>query len=239
MPRDYIAFDIETAKIVPGDDFIWKPHRPLGISCIASQQSDEPEPRVWLTRGVDGEPAPQMSRADLAAFVKHMSELAAKGVAPLTWNGLSFDFDILAEESGLADEGKQLAMNHVDMMFHVVGEKGFPVGLNSAAAGLGLPGKLEGVEGVHAPVLWAERQFDVVLKYVQQDVRTTLSVARECERRKSFAWKTRKGTISTMNLSRGWLTVKEVLNLPLPDTSWMTNAPNRRDFYEWASAAPQ
>lgn len=234
MSRNYFVFDIETAKIVPGDDFNWKPHRPLGISCIASQHSNEAEPRVWLTRGADGEPAPQMSQADLAAFVKHMSELAGQGVAPLTWNGLSFDFDILAEESGMADACKRLAMNHVDMMFHVVGEKGFPVGLNNAAAGLGLPGKLEGVDGVQAPVLWAERQFDVVLKYVQQDVRTTLAVARECERRKSFAWKTRKGTISTMNLSRGWLTVNEVLELPLPDTSWMTSAPNRRDFYEWA-----
>jgi hypothetical protein len=32
MARQYLAFDIETAKDVPGDDFNWRPHRPLGIS---------------------------------------------------------------------------------------------------------------------------------------------------------------------------------------------------------------
>ena len=36
MGRNYLAFDIETAKDVPGPDFNWKRHRPLGITCIAS-----------------------------------------------------------------------------------------------------------------------------------------------------------------------------------------------------------
>ncbi len=30
-----LAFDIETAKEVPGVDFDWRPHRPLGIACAA------------------------------------------------------------------------------------------------------------------------------------------------------------------------------------------------------------
>jgi len=29
MKRKYLAIDIETAKDVPGEDFNWKPHRPL------------------------------------------------------------------------------------------------------------------------------------------------------------------------------------------------------------------
>ncbi len=32
MARRFVAFDIETAKDVPGEDFNWRPHRPLGIS---------------------------------------------------------------------------------------------------------------------------------------------------------------------------------------------------------------
>ena len=50
MGRKYLAFDIETAKEVPGVDFDWKPHRPLGISCIACQSTEDEEPRVWFTK---------------------------------------------------------------------------------------------------------------------------------------------------------------------------------------------
>ena len=54
---------------------------------------------------------------------------------------------------------------------------GYPVSLQNAAIGLNLPGKLAGVEGVDVPILWANGQAEVVIKYVAQDVRTTLAVA--------------------------------------------------------------
>lgn len=233
MPRKYIAFDIETAKEVPGVDFNWKPHRPLGISCIASQSPGDAEPRVWLTREENGSPARQMSRADVAGFVRHLEEGMGQGMLPLSWNGLSFDWDVLAEESGLVETCKKLALAHVDMMFHVVCEKGFPVALRNAASGLRLPGKLAGVEGIDAPGLWAKGKHDTVIEYVCQDVRTTLAVAHESEKRKSFAWTTRKGTVSSMPLAKGWLTVEAALQLPLPDTSWMPQPMKRSDFTSW------
>ena len=233
MSRKYLAFDIETAKEVPGVDFHWKPHRPLGITCIASLATGEVEPRIWNSLMDSGTPAPHMTKTDVAAFVRHLSDAAAQGFVPLSWNGLSFDFDVLAEESGLIDECRMLARNHVDMMFHVVCEKGFPVSLNSAASGLGVQGKLAGVEGITAPGLWASGQFDLVTKYVAQDVIATLAVALKSEKQKSFAWTTRKGTISTMPLSKGWLTVDAANRLPLPDTSWMTNPLSRGDYLSW------
>ncbi|MEO8495607.1 MAG: ribonuclease H-like domain-containing protein [Planctomycetota bacterium] len=233
MTFKYLAFDIETSKTVPGADFNWKPHRPLGISCIASQATDENEPRVWLTRTPSGTPAPQMSRADLAAFVQHLDDAMRDGCVPLSWNGLAFDFDVLAEESGLADLCKKLALAHVDMMFHVVCVKGFRVSLNSAASGLRLQGKLDGVEGIDAPSLWAAGKYDLVTQYVSQDVRTTLAVARESQKRRAFKWTTRKGTTSSMPLPSGWLRVEAARKLPLPDISWLSDAPSRRDFTAW------
>jgi hypothetical protein len=122
------------------------------------------------------------------------------------------------------------------MMFHVLCVKGFPVALKNAAAGLGLQGKLQGVEGIEAPRLWASGQYDVVTNYVAQDVRVTLSVALEAERRRSFAWTTHKGTVSTMPLAKGWLTVDAASRLPLPDMSWMSNPPKRSDFMSWLSS---
>lgn len=234
MSQRFIAFDIETAKDVPGDDFNWKPHRPLGITCIASLSSDKSAaPRIWYSKTAAGLPAPKMTQADVASFVRFLSESLTDGVTPISWNGLAFDFDILAEESALENECKHLARNHIDMMFHVVCEKGFPVALKNAASGLGVPGKMKGVKGVNAPGLWASGQCEVVMEYVAHDVRTTLAVALEADRRRSFAWTTRKGTTSVMPLSKGWLTVDAAARLPLPDTSWMSDPPSRRDFMSW------
>jgi hypothetical protein len=233
MGRKYLAFDIETAKEVPGVDFNWKPHRPLGVTCIASQAMGEETPRIWMSKTDSEGPAPQMTRTDVAAFVRHMSDNVADGFVPLSWNGLAFDFDILAEESGLIDECRTLARNHVDMMFHVVCEKGFPVSLKNAASGLGVKGKLDGVEGITAPALWSSGQYDLVTKYVAQDVIATLEVALKSESQKSFAWTTRRGTVSTMPLSKGWLSVDAANRLPLPDTSWMSAPLSRDDYLSW------
>ncbi len=233
MSRRFIAFDIETAKEIPGEDFNWKPHRPLGITCIASQTTGDDVPRIWFSESESGTPAPQMTQQDVAAFVSHLTDAVADGIVPLSWNGLAFDFDIIAEESRLADECRSLARNHVDMMFSYRVRERVSRCSENAASGLGVEGKLSGVEAIDAPGLWASGQFDVVTDYVAQDVRATLAVALESERRRSFAWRTRKGTNSSMPLSRGWLTVADASQLPLPDTSWMSDPPSRCEFMSW------
>ena len=236
MSQKYIAFDIETAKEVPGDDFNWRPHRPLGITCIASLSDDDGEPRLWHGTDADGTPASQMSQQDAAAFVRYLAEMSSDGSIPLTWNGLAFDYDILAEESGMTDECQRQAKSHVDMMFHVVCEKGFPVSLANAASGMGVAGKLSGVSGLEAPALWAAGEYDKVLAYVAQDVRVTRSIASQSERSRDFRWTTRRGSLGHMPLPRGWLSVSEALRLPLPDTSWMSDPPQRNNFLAWLSA---
>src|SRR5208337_2434610 len=120
MAGQYLAFDIETAKDVPGDDFNWRPHRPLGISCAATLASDTDQPLVWHGKTSDGLPDKRMSREDARGLVQYLSKMAADGFTILTWNGLGFDFDILAEESGAAAECGECALGHVDMMFQVL-----------------------------------------------------------------------------------------------------------------------
>jgi len=233
MSRKYLAFDIETAKEVPGEEFDWKPHRPLGICCAAALPQDAKAPIMWHGKGPDGTPSGRMSQAETGQVVQDLTRLVGQGYTLLTWNGLSFDLDILAEESGCIEDCKALALAQVDMMFQVVCEKGFPVGLESAAKGLGLPGKPAGMSGEKAPILWARGQFQEVIDYVCQDVRVALQVAVTCERSKRFQWRTRKGTVSSMALVKGWLTVGDALKLPLPDTSWMSNPMPRSQFTEW------
>ncbi len=55
MSRNFLAFDIETAKDVPGDFADWRKHRPLGICCAAMVVGDSDEARA--VRG-SHDPAP-------------------------------------------------------------------------------------------------------------------------------------------------------------------------------------
>jgi len=232
MNRKYLAFDIETAKEWPeGAD--WRRHRPLGIACAATLTDGPDPPRFWHGAQPDGRPADRMSRDDVAQLVDYLLSMVSQGHTILTWNGLAFDFDVLAEESGRLEQCKGLALDHVDMMFHVFCTLGYPVGLEAAAKGSGLAGKPEGMSGIMAPSMWAAGKHQEVLDYVAQDARTTLELAELCEKAKCFRWITRRGKTSRMDLPAGWLTASQAMRLPEPDTSWMSSPLPRHRFTGW------
>ena len=133
--------------------------------------------------------------------------MSSKGWTIVTWNGAGFDFDILAEESELQDECRRLTLGHVDMMFQVVCVKGFPIGLDAAARGMGLQGKSKQVQQHEVPQFWADGRTDEVLSYLAADVRATLDVALACEQRQELCWITQRGKTSRMPLNSGWLSV--------------------------------
>jgi hypothetical protein len=229
MTRRYLALDIETAKLPDGD---WRSCRPLGISCAATFLADSREPVLWHG-GDRTHPANRMSREETAELVGYLTTQVEQGRTVVTWNGVGFDFDVLAEESGLLETCRVLALGHVDMMFHVLCRLGHGVSLDAAARGMGLDGKPKGMNGKLAPALWAEEKREEVLRYVGQDVRTTLELARVCESRGELRWVARSGKVRCMTLGEGWLTVEVALRLPLPDTSWMDEPWPRERFTGW------
>ena len=227
MTHKYLAFDIETAKVMPENESNWRVRRPLGIACAATLLSDTNELMLW--HGSDN----QISRQEAASLVEYLKTKAENGYTIATWNGMGFDFDILAEESGMLDECRELALTHVDMMFHILCRLGYGVSLNAAAKGMGLEGKPEGMNGAMAPVLWAEGKRETVLEYVAQDVRTTAELAVACEACRALRWIAKSGKLRTMALPGGWLTAEEAEELPKPNTSWMTDPWRRADFTAW------
>jgi hypothetical protein len=235
--REYVAFDIEIVKSLPDDVDNWKTYRPLGISCAATLTSGD-ELTVWYGRTAAGGIAERMNRADLAALLVYLEAAVETGFTLLTWNGLGFDLDILAEESGASGACKALALDHVDMMFHIFCELGYPLGLDRAAKGMDLPGKPPGMSGEMAPILWAQGKRQDVLDYVAQDARTTLLLAQAAERNRHLRWLSKRGRAQTMPLPKGWLTVQEALTLPEPDTSWMRRPWPRKRFTEWIDKGP-
>ena len=224
MKPRYLAFDIETAKV---SDRNWRTCRPLGIACAATFLSDSDELILW--QGA----SERLSRQEAAGLVEYLTEQTGHGYTVVTWNGIGFDFDILAEESGMLTECRELAVNHVDMMFHVLCRLGYGVSLNAAAKGMDLPGKPEGMNGAMAPVLWAEGKREAVLEYVAQDVRTTAELATKCETCGALRWITKSGRPRRMMLPRGWLTMEQAEQLPEPNTSWMTEPWVRAEFTAW------
>jgi hypothetical protein len=232
MTRKYLAFDIETAKILPKVAGDLLAHRPLGICCAATLAADQNKPQLFYSTKSDGAPAAKMRKEDLVKFVDHLLEQTRSGYTIVTLNGLGFDFDVLAEESGRFVDCKQLALSHVDIMFNVFCGKGFGIGLSAAANALGL-GKPADVDGSIAPQLWQDGEHQRVLDYVGQDCKITLEVAVTSEKQRVFRWVTKRGTISTFDIPSGWLSVKESMELPLPDTSWMDNPWPRSKFTAW------
>lgn len=233
MPR-FVAFDLETAKILPenaGGDLL--SYRPLGIACAAAVAPDDADSFLWHGRDSRGLPAPEVSRPEAVAIVEDLERLTSKGLTVVTWNGLGFDFAVLADASGLADRCAALALGHVDMLFHFVCARGHFVSLQKVAEGMGLKGKTAGVTGADAPKLWAAGRHDQVLAYCGQDSRTTLEIAEIAEEKGRMSWLTRKGTREQLFLPQGWLSVREAQKLPLPDTSWMSEPPSRDGFFRW------
>lgn len=230
--RKYLAFDIEIANLIPEGEGDWKKRRPLGISCAATITS-EGDLRVWHGKTASGAIGDRMSVPENKEMVEYLDSMTSEGYTVLTWNGLGFDFDILAEECGDLDLCKKLAWDHVDMMFHVFCLKGYGLGLDKAAKGMGLAGKTPGMKGDLAPKYWAEGKKQEVLDYVAQDVRTTLELAQSIERRQELRWTSESGKPQALPISGGLLRVRDAIKLPVPDTSWMRNPWQRSKFTSW------
>jgi len=222
----YVGFDLEIAKDIPDGATDWKALRPLGITCAALWGSEWGAVEFWENK-------PHMSQARCAKLVGRLEWLMNQGHTIVTWNGLGFDFDVLAEESGLHDRCAKLAMGHVDMMFHLFCAKGWPLGIDAAAKGQGIPGKPEGMSGAKAPVMWAEGKYQEVLDYLANDVYMTTGIAEACEKSRALHWTSKSGRPQRLDLSRGWYTVEQAMKLPVKDNSWMGDPWPRSKFTEW------
>ena len=176
-----------------------------------------------------------MSCAGAQRLVLRIEALVGEGRRLLTWNGAGFDLRVLSEASGLHAECARLALGSVDMMFHLLAVKGYPLSLAAALGGMGLPPKTG--DGAHAVELWRERRFADVLDYCDEDARRTLSLGLVTEEMDGLSWLSKRGNAQHLPLPTGWLTVAECLELPEPDTSWMNSPLRREDVLAWCLAA--
>jgi hypothetical protein len=241
MAQRYISFDIEIVKEIPSGTDDWTNLRPLGISVASTLDSETGQVDLWYHGMAQKTPlGGAMDQAEAQRLVNYLFwAQEERGRKVLTWNGLSFDFDVLAEESGLWAECKQLARGHVDMMLQFFCMKGYAVGLEAVSKGLGLAGKTEGMHGDLAPVMWAQGKYETVMQYVARDTAAALEVANALLDQKAYKWTSKSGNPMTVPVKQ-LLTVDQSLALPEPNvretaafkpwkrakfTSWLERVP--------------
>jgi uncharacterized protein with GYD domain len=224
----YAAFDLEIAEPMESE------YAGQHISCAA----------VYTKNGVQYfSGKPYMKPFEVGMMIGELVKLTHKGYSILTWNGLSFDFKVLAAQSQLFDVVKMLAFQHYDPMFQVLCVKGFPIGLDKACVGADIQGKkhvvslkngevLTEMGGKRAPELWAVGEYEAVLEYLHDDVSQLWELAKRIENQGMIRWTSNSGRFNSFAVPK-LLTVKECLAIPLPDTSWMTSHISRESMYEW------
>ena len=232
----FAAFDLEITKILPENTYNLMDYAPLGISCAAAALSDRDEPIIW-------QGAPGMDEAQCQAMVAELGELAAAGYQLVTWNGCAFDFQVLAQESGMVGECGALALNHFDLMLLATFTKGYFLGLDKVLQGAGIKGKVKQVQlkdgsmmrdmgGGKAPELWAQGEHEAVLTYLRGDVQGLLELVEVVQRKKRMNWRSNRGNPQNIHVPK-LLTVKECFGIPEPDVSWMSDPPRRKQFVDW------
>lgn len=231
MYNDYLSFDIELYSELPEGNFDMKSLIP-SVAAIATNYEDIEY----------FENDPYMSIDTANQLVDKMLQFDKEGYKLLTWNGCSFDLNLLSQYSGRVEDCGRLALNHYDMMLLVVCNKGYPLSLDKALLGANIQGKLHNVilndkslfsemTGRSAPILWRNKEFSAVKEYLRVDVEAPLKLARHIEYTKCIKWISNTG--KNMNCFTDMLTVKECLSLPKIDTSWMKDPKAREDFYSW------
>ena len=232
----FAAFDLEITKILPENTYNLMDYAPLGISCAAVALSGHDEPIIW--QGVPG-----MNKAQCQAMVAELGELVSSGYQLVTWNGCAFDFQVLAQESGMYGECGELALNHFDLMLFATFSKGYFLGLDKALQGAGIKEKVKQVKlkdgsmmhdmcGGKAPELWAQGEHEAVLTYLRGDVQGLLELVEVVQRQRRMNWKSNRGYAQNIRIQK-LLTVKECFSIPEPDVSWMSNPPRRQQFVDW------
>lgn len=219
-----LALDLETTK----------DHK---IACVAIQFSDHPHPvRIYEREGeAFNFIARQLSGGRLSELILWLQvQTGPGGYRMITWGGAGFDLKLMAELSGMYDECRRLAREHVDMMFGVLSARGYPVALKAACIAHRIECKPDGFSGADVPDAWEYPDNRAgIIDYCVSDAAATLRLYRESSQLQGLNWISKSGTPRTLLLPHGWRTVEEALRTPEPDTSWMTEPQPRSKYTGW------
>ena len=229
-----LSWDIEIADKIDDISRLGHPET-LSMCCSAIEYVAKDTRKMTTWPSLGGPYTERLSQERADAIVAAMAVAVVNGAFILTWNGLGFDFPVLAANCSPKHRNHVETMAvyaHIDLGFAMACSKGFMCGLEAAGMGLGVGQKAEGIHGDQVPELWANGEYEKVLRYVQGDARLTTDVFLAAKKEQCIRWITKKGKVSTWSLPEK-LTVVESLKTPAPDTSWMSDPRPRSSYYNW------
>lgn len=153
----YVSWDIETAELLPRAEFNARSR----ISCAATH-SPLYGFREWASDDGAGGYEKFMTTKRADTMLKYMSDAQEVGHKILTWNGMGFDFPVLASlvSPDKRKQVMQLALDSTDVMLAFVCDMGYRLSLAAAAKGSKVGGKTAGMKGDLAPLLWSGWEGD-------------------------------------------------------------------------------
>ena len=227
---NFLSYDVELYNNLEEGPISYKDM----IPSIAATCTVTTDLRFWYD-------IPYITKETSKDLVSFMIDEMRKGFIPFTWNGVSFDFNLLAQYSGMVEECAELALNGVDGMLLITFNKGYFLGLDAALLGAGLQSKQHAVKlnsgldfsmtGKDAPEMWRNGEYDAVKTYLTGDVFRPLELITAIEKNKGIKWTSKSG--KSMFQKTPLTPVKELFSIPIPDTSWMANPKPREEFVNW------
>jgi hypothetical protein len=226
-----VSFDIEISNVFdlrPGEDI--NNHAPFDVA-VAATQIHGGEHRLWLSPDADGRPQVNLERRHAQELLEYLEQMQGSGHAVCAWNGLGFDLQWIARAANEVATASRIARAMYDPMFQFFKLKGFPVGLDAVAKGLGI-GMSKTMAAADAPREWRAGNHERVCDYVVGDARMTSEIVSAIIRRREMAWITQRGKRSTVPVPR-LRTVEECMRDAMPDQSWMSNPIPQEKFTGW------
>jgi len=233
--KELLSFDIEISDVFtlePGEDM--ERYAPFHIS-VAATAIPGGEERHWLSLDAGGRPALNLTREQAHELLEYLDAKLDEGFALCAWNGLHFDMQWIGHHAGDMALAAGIALKIYDPMFQFFNDHGYPVGLASVAAGLGI-GQKKLMNGADAPKEWRAGHFDLVKKYVLGDCQMTNQIVQAVRDTGRIRWVNRNGEHKSKPM-RPLMTAEEVIAAPGPDQSWMDRPLLKAGFHRWVDEA--
>jgi hypothetical protein len=226
-----LSFDIEISDVFElqeAEDL--DKYAPFNIS-VASTVIHGGEERLWYSTGKDGRPLVNMTQSKARELLRYLLKMQEDGYMICAWNGLGFDLRWLGHVAKDPKLAAKVAMSLYDPMFQFFNQRGFPVGLAAVGKAMNIPQR-KSMSAADAPRHWQEGNHEAVMDYVLGDSRMTNQIVAAIIQCQGVLWVTRNGAVSKEPMA-GLKTVRQVLQDPEPDQSWMSTPIPRAKFTPW------
>ena len=218
----YIFFDAETTGFPPDGK----------ITCLVTEYKDRT--KVWASRGRDNTYVP-MEEACVEEVVTFMEREGDRGQRVVSYNGSSFDFQMLWNQTRNAEIKARicvLAKNHIDLHLVCIRARGHRMKMDGLAkASLGLVKIGTGKEAI---LLWESKQYKKLFEYCTHDVLILRDLFNLAKNEKSLQFESSKGNLFTVDVGDMLEATASELSKQKPHKeSWMKDNSDLMQVFSW------